>query len=375
MRPILALALVCLALTLALNQARTLFSGDAAGGAGELADRALDIELGARGALLAAAEPGGERIGDGIRLGERTLPAAGRIGLHAAFLGRALELLDERVYDVAHARADARALLAALEAAEAGEVLVLASSGRLEPVDGVEAAPELAQALVRLGARARPGAATPESWALIAVRLERGWVPLAEAYSRDSGVALAFTLAPDLERYADFRGDFAEVRAPERREIYLEEELQHAHLRSSGVEPALGRRVLGRPLEGILLAPRRAGDGGLEPARLSWSDVTLGPGSGLVTWIGLADGAAAGSDGVRFEVRVDGQNVYEQLVLPGAPWRVVLVDLRPFAGRSVELELRVDPLQSETGDAALFGRPVLVHGYDRSPLEVLAQER
>lgn len=375
MRPILAVALVCLALTMALNHARALFPEETLGGAGGLADRALDIEVGARGALLPAAAPGGERVADSMRLGERTLPAAGRIGLRAAVLGRGFELLHERAYDVAHSREDGRALVAALAGVRPGETLVLASSGRLEPAGGLGPTPELESALQHLGARARPGSATPESWALIAVRLERGWIPLAEAYSRDSGVALAFTLAPDLERYTDFHGDFALVRAPARSEIYLEEELQHAHVRSPGVELVHGRTVLGRPLDGILVAPRRAADGSLAPARLSWSDVTLGPGSGLVTWIGLADGAAAGSDGARFEVRVDGQSVYAQDVLLGAPWRVVQVDLRPFAGRSVELELRVDPGPSDGGDAALFGRPVLVHGYDRSPLEVLAEGR
>ncbi len=375
MRPILALSIVCLVLTLALNEARTLFPR--AGGDGQLADRALEILVGAKGPLLPAAKLAGEqeRVGEVIRFGDRTLPGAGRVGLRTAFLGRALALRAERCFDVAHSRDDVRALAEAVAAAEPGELLVLASSGRLEPTDGAGAPPELDSVLARLGAHARPGAATPESWALIALRLERGWVPLAEGYSRDSGVALAFTLSSDLERYAGYRGDFARVRAPAQSEVYLEEELQHASARTSGVQLAPGRTVLGRPLDGILVPPQRADDGRLAAGRVSWNEVALGPGSGLVTWVGLADGASAGSDGVVFELRIDGELVHSQPVLPGAAWKVAQVDLRRFAGRSVTLELAVEPRQDETGDAALFGRPVLVHGYDRAPLEVWGEMR
>ncbi|NOT30289.1 MAG: hypothetical protein HOP15_07565, partial [Planctomycetes bacterium] len=114
---------------------------------------------------------------------------------------------------------------------------------------------------------------------------------------------------------------------------------------------------------------------GAEAGRIAWTGVALGPGSGLVTWEGLDDRAEAGSDGVAFEVRIDDELVHSRVVLPGSPWQVTEIDLRRFAGRSVVLELVVEPRASVTGDFALWGRPVLVHGYDRSPLEAWAEER
>ncbi len=377
MRPVLALALVLLGITLVLKRERVPWLEPAA--AGGLADRALEIVVAAKGPLLPSATlPGGsERLGELVRLGDRTLVGTGRPGLRSAWLGRDLELRAERVYDVARSADERRALAAAIAAAEVGEVLVLASSGRLQPADGSEGG--LAEVLAPLGARARPGAASPESWALIAARLAGGWVPLAEAHSRDSGVALAFVLAPDLERYRDFEGDFARVAARAQSEIFLEEELAHASLRTDGVALAPHRTVLGRPLDAIALPPRTTGGGAAQAARLAWSGVALGPGSGLIAWLGLDDqaGAEAGakSDGVVFEVRVDGELVHGQPVLPGSPWKVVQIDLRRFAGRSVVLELSVDPRQTAVGDAALWGRPVLVHGYDRAPLGARAEER
>jgi hypothetical protein len=376
MRSVLALALVLLALTLALNHSRALFGGPRENG--ELADRALEIVIGAKGALLPAARigTGPERIGEAIRIGDRTLVAPCRSGLRAAFLGPDHALRAERCFDVAHSDEDARALRAALERARPGEALVLASSGRLEPSGEGAPRTELERALAPLGARAPVGSHTPESWALLAVRLERGWVPLAEGYSRESGVALAFVLSSDLESYAGFRGDLVLVRAGERREVFLEDELAHASVRTRGVALTRERGVLGRRLPGILLPPVEGPDGAAAPGRLAWRDVELDAGSGLLTWVGLADGESAGSDGVVLEVLVDGEPVRAgEIVTSGTPWRVQQLDLRSFAGRRVELELRAHPRQSRTGDALLLGRPVLVHGYDRPPLEAWAEER
>lgn len=381
MRSVLALAVVLLLLTLALNQSRALFRPPRPHDA--LADRALEILIGAKGPLLPAARMGAgtERMGEAVRLGERTLVGTGRPGLRSAWLGPDFELRAERCYDVAHSPDDARALFAAVEAADAGTVLVLASSGRLEPEGDVLPPAELERALVQLGARARPGSATPESWALLALRLDDGWVPLAEGYSRDSGVVLAFVLAPDLESYAGFRGDLALVRAAgEEREVFLEEELQHASVRTAGVALVRERRVRGRPMAGILVPPPentgKSAGSVTERGRLAWQGIELDPGSGLLVWPGLVDGASEGSNGVVLEVRVDGELVRAATVLPGELPRAQQFDLRRFAGRRVELELSVDPRGDATGDALLLGRPVLVHGYERSPLETIwAEER
>ena len=381
MRAALALSVVLLALTLALNESRTLFSG--AQPERRLADRALEIVVGAKGPMLPVARIGSgpERIGEAIRLGDRTLVGTGSQGLRAAFLAPDFALRAQGCFDVAHSPDDARALRASVEDSGAGTILVLASSGRLEADRPGASSDELERTLALLGARARPGQATPESWALLALRLERGWIPLAEGYSQDSGVALAFVLAPELESYADFRGDLALVRAGERGEVDLEAELEHATLRTSGIQRARPARVQGQPMTGIRLPPDgKAGGRG----RLAWSGVPIGPESWLIAWLGLEDGSSADSDGVAVEVRVDGELVKlglgraeerRRVVQPGARWKVLPVDLGAFAGRRVELELDVDPLQSSAGDALLIGWPKLLHGYSRPPMQVWMEQR
>ncbi|MSR61824.1 MAG: hypothetical protein EXS08_05200 [Planctomycetes bacterium] len=371
MRPTLALALVLLLLTLALNQSRRLFprpSGPAA-----LADRALELVAGAKGTLLPAARIGSgpERIASAIRLGERTLPFGGE-GLFAAFVGADDEIRVTRSFDLAHAPLAVGELAEALEQAEFGELLVLISGGRCAPAEAQRE--ELARVLLTLGARAPLGSARPESWALLALRLEAGWVPLAEGYSRDEGVALAFVLGADREAYADFRCERVFVPGGARSEMALEDELAQATLCSEGVEFALERTVLGRPLAGLLVPPRTDADGRAQRARVVWADVPIGAGAGILAWVGLADGAEVG-DGALCEVRVDGQLVQSLRVLPGAPWKVLLADLQPFARRRVTLELAVEPGASTRGDLLLFGRPTLFQGYDRSPLEVWAEGR
>ena len=368
MRAVLALSVVLLVLTLALNHARTFLAGPPP--ETRLADRALEVVVGAKGPLLPEARlgTGPERIGEAIRLGDRTLPGTGSAGLRAAFLGPDFALRAERCFDVGGSPDGARALRVALEEADDDTLLVLGSSGRLEP-GGADARGELERALTLLGARASPGTATPESWALIALRLERRWVPLAEGYSTDSGVALAFVVAPELESYAGFRGDFTLVRAGERREIDLAGELPHATGRTPGVLLARGATVQGQPMNAVLLPPGRDAAGAPAPGHLSWSGVELGAGSWLVTWLGLADGANADSDGVALEVRIDGEVAKRQEVRPGLRWKVLLLPLRAFAGRRVELELAVDPLGDGAGDALLLGMPTLCHGYERSPLQ------
>jgi len=369
-RPILALAVVLFVLALLIENADRLFArADLHPGA----DRALEIVAGAKGRLLPAASigTGPERIGNALRIGDRTLvPGRALDGLRSALLGPEGRLESQRIYESASTE-DARALRATVEAARPGAVLVLASTGRIEPgAEDEVAKSELASALDQLGARARPGLVSPESWALIALRLENGWTPLAESYSRESGVAVSFVLGNRLELPEGFTGDFAEVHAPQEVEVFLEEELDYAAERSAGCGLVLDRTVLGRTLAAIL-EPPSAGN----PGRLVWNDVRLGAGSGFLAWLGLADGAGDDSDGVVFELWVDGERVQAQPVRPRSPWTIFLVDLRAYAGRSVDLELRVEPGANAEGDTALWGRPMLLHGYQRSPLEVWAERR
>src|SRR5262249_31943242 len=162
-----------------------------------------------------------------------------------------------------------------------------------------------------------------------------------EGYSQECGVVLCFTLGSELERYADQRGELALVRAPAQTQVFLEEELTTASHVDEGTTLARELAVGGRTVPGILQPGRVAADGTASASSLRWHDVAIGPGSGVVAWVGLVDGLSAGSDGVVFEVRADGQPVASMPVAPGAPLKALQADLRPFAGRKIELELRV----------------------------------
>jgi hypothetical protein len=369
-RSALALAVVLFALTLALENAAVLVPRRAAPAR---AGSALEIVAASKGPLLPAGTlpGGGERIADALCIGERTLVGDGRDGLRAAFVGPGPVVHAHTTFELAHSAADARALARAVADAAPGELVVLASSGVIRAA-GPEAEAiraELAGVLALIGARAAPGTAERESWAFIGLRRARGWVPLAEGYSRDSGVVLAFLLAEDPAEYDGYQGDLVHVRAGRETLVELAHELRHSeHTRGAAV--AREHTVQGRSLPGLALPA---------PGHITWRDVELGPGSGLLVWVGLDDAVRAGVDGARLDVRIDGESVASQAALPGAPWRVLQVDLRPFtrgaAGRRVTLELIATPGADGAGGVVLLGHPLLVHGYDRSPLEVWAEQR
>ncbi len=381
MRSVLPLALVLFVLAVLFERSEQLFPrrGTAAG-----ADEALEIVAAAKGPLLPAGRLGSgpERIAEAIRIGDRTLVLeAPRSGLRSALLSDAGVLESQRCFELASAPEDARALRELVERAELESVLVLASSGWIAPRGpwAPAARQELAATLGALGARARPFEHAPESWALIALRRPGGWIPLVEGYSEDSGVVLAFSLGSGREELPP--ADFVSPRADGEVRVFLEGELQHASRRDPGIALARDLVVAGRSLNGILQPPRppRPDEGHASASSLAWSDVPLRQGAGFVAWVGVADAAWERSDGVVFELRVDGELVLARAVGPdesdGAHGRAFQADLRPFAGRTVELELRVDPRGSSGGDQALWGRPVLVSGFDRPPLEVWAESR
>jgi hypothetical protein len=74
--------------------------------------------------------------------------------------------------------------------------------------------------------------------------------------------------------------------------------------------------------------------------------------------IGIADGAGQGApaDGVRFEVELDGQTVFEK-DCHECRWQPQGVDLSPFAGRRVSLTLLTDAIKNTSYDWAVWGNP------------------
>lgn len=352
MRPVLALATVLLALVLAADLGVGRFSETPRG-----ADRALEVVAGGRGRLLPFARlgPGREWIGAEVRLGDRTLPVP--TGLDGLFTVR-LDLAGERAETSTCTGADAaRSLRATLDAVHGPTLLALVSQGDLSalPTEAVNAA------LADLRVQARLGTSAPESLAVLALWFDGRWTTLAEAWSPDSGVAAAFVLGPDLAAHARRAGDVVVVREPREAVVFLVDELPWA-------APDVARRedviLLGRTMPALR-----------QPVgtTLAWDDVPIGPGSGFLAWLGVDEDA----DGpLEFQLRVDGVPVTRRVVPPGSPWRTELVDLREHQGRRVRLELAIARVE-ETGRtaSASWGRPMLVHGFERSPLTAWAEAR
>lgn len=363
MRAALSLSLVLLGLTLLAEHGGWLVPHPPEPEPG--ADAALELLVTAKGPCLPPVVLGPrEAFGEAMRIGDRTLVAAGRVGLRFARIAADHALVDQGVFDVAHAPEERTELVLRLEDARPGDVVLLASSGRIEPLEDRAGWDALAATLAELGAAARPGTATPESWALITRRGARGWEPLAEGYSRNSGIRLAQLFGGARDGPAP-RPERVLVRASGPREVPLIDELAHASLCTPGITAVREATVLGRALPALRLPPVEGG----APARLVWDGVPIEEGAGLVVRLGMESGPVPLG---QFEVLVDGERIVERPVQAGSGWRPLQTDLRAFAGRSVTLELRATGL---AGAAVLVGLPMLVQGYERAPLEAWAESR
>ncbi|MCS7310967.1 MAG: NPCBM/NEW2 domain-containing protein, partial [Armatimonadetes bacterium] len=70
---------------------------------------------------------------------------------------------------------------------------------------------------------------------------------------------------------------------------------------------------------------------------------------------GIGDGAEGKSNGVRFSVEVNGEEVWSQTVRAGQGWQPLNVSLGKWAGRTVLLRLVTDSLGDYSWDWAHWG--------------------
>jgi hypothetical protein len=78
-------------------------------------------------------------------------------------------------------------------------------------------------------------------------------------------------------------------------------------------------------------------------------------------YAGLKDGAPT-QNGVRFEVRINSKKVFEKVVARPSGWHPVRIDLGPYAGNKVTLEISTDPMGNPGGDWARVGEPCITAG-------------
>ena len=74
----------------------------------------------------------------------------------------------------------------------------------------------------------------------------------------------------------------------------------------------------------------------------------------LRTWVGIRD--PSDSDGVGFVVEVNGQEAARKRMVPGQ-WEPLTVDLAPWAGKSIVLDLVTDSEGPYNCDWAAWGEP------------------
>jgi len=318
----------------------------------------LNVVAAAKGRLLPEAPYGSgpEVIGNVIWVGDASLAFRDEPeGLRVATLSPALEIEAHELFDVASRPADVERFLERVADDRLGAVIVVASTGRIEPATE-EARAALRAAALELGSAVDPFGESPVSWAMVAVRRRAGWVLLAESFSRDTGAVVAFTLERDTSVYDGYRGETNLSRIDTEVTIHLDR-----HLDAAATSPRVALRQayqVGRVFGPSIYAPIPPAG----PSFVRWKGVDLGRDAVFTCSIGLRDGAWTDSDGAIFSLSIDGEVVHTQTLSADPapttwiPWRV---DLARWAGRSVELELRVDPRETPDRDWALWLEPTL----------------
>ena len=327
----------------------------------------LDLLLFARGGLLPVREdPLVERYGlnDGIIADEKVLRfPGGESGLRAALFNRHKRLLVHRNFDLTKTEG-IKALLSFVAEVPPNTLLVAQNQGSMLPGDEVMPAhrQSLQVALAGLGAHAQPTLSAPCSWALITLNRETGWFSLGEGYSRNRNITLARSVTVRDWTESTRPGEFVALEDHQEVVVDLMAELEQAQRQGNAwVRPGA---KLGEATFNTIKAipPYLAAENRYEDNRLHWPDIRLGRGARFECQVGLETWVADRSDGVIFQVLLDGQVVVRQeYPTEGGGWTWVPIELslEPFAGRTVDLELRVSTGPSGIGDEALWAAPTL----------------
>jgi len=329
-------------------------------------ERGLDVVVASRGTLLPARDVAGRGgLHEAIVAGERILveESAAPAGLRAACFGPDLEVADVQSFALSSEPGAAKAFAAWLEGLPVPSICILGTSGDLRPVDEGGTA-RVDAALERLGATARPHHDAPASWAYLGVLLERGFVRLAESYSRDSGVVMLFTIRPELRAYAGFEGEFTESHIRGAQKVALERDVERGRI--EGEVRVESERVGGVPRTGLAFDPPDGPGTVMSPegarASIAWDRVRLGREPYLVSHLAFPERGGLAERSAVCEVWVDGTPVARREVGDGEGWKLWAVDLGAFAERTVDLELRTlsRMARGRRAPVCLWGQPKLL---------------
>ncbi len=200
-----------------------------------------------------------------------------------------------------------------------------------------------------LGAKAPPVDARHVSWAFVAVRRPRGWVPIAEKRSDNKGISLVLSLPSRLARY-DTHPPHS-VRFEDDPEIWLVDWYADALTDELAVlhEPFEIRKVPQRAIQASTPFGPHVKEGEPLASRVSWPLVLLGPGARFSSYLGIRSDRRGRTAGVRFEVWIDGELLASRELavdpLEEDSWHTWRTELPLDEPRWVSVELRVVPLE------------------------------
>jgi hypothetical protein len=268
-------------------------------------------------------------------------------------------------FQLATVAADVEAFDAFVRAQPTGTLLAAGLMHSAFPTGTAEATQEtllasLRETFARLGAQAAPLETRFVSWAFLALRTAYGWHPLAEERSTTRGVMLVRGLASHLSRYATAPAPPARIE--NRMELLLYDHTDGVDFDPFS-EPFLEYPIRFAAMRAFQAYPPwgpRAKDYPHRESRIRLPFVRIAHDAAFETYVGHRADRGHVCQGVRFEVIVDGEPVAERIV-PFEPctWHPWHVDLSPWEGRWVTLELRVAPLDESDWSERMWYEPTV----------------
>ena len=356
MKSVLSYAIQALALVALLAAGRTLAQSEQASGL----KSAQSLLVGSQGHLLATANlPGGLlRFDHAIAVGDLilTTPKFER-GIHLVTLWPGLEFNSVDTIDTSQDPDAGEKLMSLIAPLPVGSVVIAAVRGDVHPEQN--ALPSLDRFPITLGAELSPFRAEAASWALISYRLESGWRTIAESYSEERAVHLAFTLAPNPSDYQGHRSEVFYAKGDGAGVVELLASFELASDQSDDVAWNRQARAGAVRIPSITMRPSETAH-----SSIVWQNATLPPNASFRVALNSSTPLRPGQNWPRFSLYVDGAVAgwLEPDSIAEDAWVPWVVDLGPNARHGVTLELRTEVSRAGKTTIYFWGQPRLSWG-------------
>ena len=318
------------------------------------------ILVGSHGYMLPIATlPGSlDRFDDAIAVGDLLLAHPSmETGLRVAVLLPGLEFKTFQIIRTATDPQASERLTDLIDTLPYGSVVIASVRGMVRPPQ--EALAALDEFPLTLGAELTPFRASAASWAVISCKLESGWRTVAESYSEDQGVHLAFTLSPNTSIYSDYRSDVFYSRGSGRQTVELYPSIKDASFETEdsgsnrwatagGVRKA---SITQRPTQGT-------------PSVIRWEQTMVGPNFAYSVHFSLHKATESKLATPEFTLLLDGEIVGSYVPEPSLEpaWRNWTLELNNTEQRIVDIELRAELIGEGSAATYNLGAPSISWG-------------